>query len=51
MPLPEQITNVAVFEDVYRFLLNGSGGWSCAVLMWQQSVSSFRIIDIAIVMQ
>ncbi|QCC93911.1 hypothetical protein E7735_24380 [Enterobacter cloacae] len=25
MPLAERITNAAVFEDVYRFLLNGSG--------------------------
>ncbi|WP_250250548.1 endonuclease domain-containing protein [Escherichia coli] len=25
MPLAERITNAAAFEDVYRFLLNGSG--------------------------
>ncbi|SAF92605.1 endonuclease domain-containing protein [Enterobacter kobei] len=25
MPLAERITNAATFEDVYRFLLNGSG--------------------------
>lgn len=25
MPLAERITNAAVFEDVYRFLMNGSG--------------------------
>ena len=25
IPLAERITNAAVFEDVYRFLMNGSG--------------------------
>ena len=42
MPLAERITNAAVFEDVYRFLLNGSGRLE---LMWPLSVSSCGIIN------
>lgn len=47
MPLTGRITNAAVFEDVYRFLLNGFGGWNCAALTWPLSVSSFGTINTA----